>query len=387
VRKDTKLVEAGRSAGPGASPVNPVVQRASTIVFPTLDAYEAAGRNKYSTLRYGRHGTSTVFALQDAMAEIEGGFRAIALPSGVAAISATLMALAGPGSHLLVSDAVYGATRSFCDGHLRQIGVAVTYYDPAIGAGIEALFRPETVAVYCESPGTATFEMQDIPAIAAVAHRRGALVVHDNTWATPYFFPSFERGVDVSIHAATKYIVGHSDAMMGVIVCTEDAWSRIRPVTAELGYAVSADDAYLALRGLRTLAVRLVRHQSTAMAVTRFLTDHPRVTRVLYPALAGDPGHAVWKRDFTGASGLFGLRVDASRQAVRDMADGLRLFGIGSSWGGYESLVTLPQPARSVGNAADAAHPEGILVRLHVGLEDPADLIEDLARNLDAMPR
>lgn len=382
MHKDTLIIEAGRPRSAGAVPVNVPVQRASTILFPTLRDYEDAGAAKYTALRYGRHGTQTAFALQEAVAELEGGYRAIALPSGVAAISATLIAVARPGTHLLVCDNVFAPTRSFCETHLRPMGVDITYFPPAAGAGIGELFREETVAVYCESPGSQTFEMQDIPAIAEAAHRRGALVIHDGTWATPYFFPSFARGVDISIHAATKYIGGHSDVMMGIVVCSEEAWKTVRPVVAGFGFSVSADDAYLALRGLRTLAVRMERHQASALRVATFLEGHERVARVLYPALSSDPGHRIWKRDFTGASGLMGCRIRAGDDDVRTMIDNLRLFGIGSSWGGYESLATPQKPRRSFPLPEDG----GVLVRIHIGLENPDDLLEDLRRGLDSLP-
>lgn len=382
MRKDTIIIEAGRPRVSGASPVNTPVQRASTVLFPTLEAYEAAGAEKFTALRYGRHGTQTTFALQDALAELEGGFRSIMLPSGVAAISATLMAIAKPGSHILVCDNVFAPTRKFCENHLRRIGVDITYFPSTAGAEIAELFRNETVAVYCESPGSLTFEMQDIPAIAAVAHQRGALVIHDGTWATPYLFAAFEHGVDISIHAATKYIVGHSDVMMGVVTCSEAAWPMIRPIVAEFGFATSADDAYLALRGLRTLAVRLERHQSSALKVAAFLERHERVARVLYPALPSDPGYEIWKRDFTGASGLMGCRIRAREADVRNMIDNLRLFGIGSSWGGYESLATPQKPHRSFPLPDNG----DVLIRLHIGLENPDDLLEDLRRGLDMLP-
>lgn len=381
MHKDTIIIEAGRPRSDGPVTVNVPVQRASTVLFPSLAAYEAAAGEKYTAPRYGRHGTQTTFALQEAVAELEGGYRSIALPSGVAAISSTLTAVAKPGSHLLVCDNVFGPTRTFCETHLRPIGVDITYFASAAGAEIAELFKDNTVAVYCESPGSLTFEMQDIPAIAVIAHERGALVIHDATWATPYFFRSFERGVDISIHAATKYIVGHSDVMMGIVVCSEQTWKIVRPVVASFGFSTSADDAYLALRGLRTLAVRLERHQSSALKVANFLESHDRVEHVLYPALPSDPGNAIWRRDFTGASGLLGCRIRASESDVRTMIDNLRLFGIGSSWGGYESLATPQNPRRTF------ATPEanGVLIRIHVGLENPDDLLEDLERGLSSL--
>lgn len=380
MKKDTALIQLGREHGDSPAPVNPPVMRASTILFPTIEAYEDAGAKKHTgILRYGRHGTSTAFALQDAMAQFEGGYRSCILPSGLAAIAVALVAFAKPGSHLLVCDTVYGPTRAFCDGYLRSIGVEVTYFPADIGAGIAGLIRPDSCAVYCEAPGSCTFEMQDIPAISKAAHAAGIPLLHDNTWATPYFFDSFSKGVDVSIHAATKYIVGHSDAMLGVVVCSEATWQTVRNVIGTFGYSASADDCYLALRGLRTLGLRLQRHQESALKVATWLEGHELVERVLHPGLRSDPGHAIWKRDFTGASGLFGFVLKTSdRDVATAFANSLRHFGIGSSWGGYESLVTLPQPARTIASAAGS----GALVRLHVGLEDPDDLIQDLERGL-----
>lgn len=372
----TRILHAGRvSAAEGGYPINPPVMRASTILFPTVEAYDAADKNRYSELSYGRHGTSGSAALESALAEMEGGYRAIALPSGLAAISAALLSFAKPGAHILVTDSAYGPTRNFCQKFLEPFGVMVEYYDPLAGGEIAALIRPETAAIYCESPGTASFEVQDIPAIAAAVAGRDIPVLNDNTWATPCLFPSFERGVDISLHAGTKYIVGHSDAMLGVIVCNERYWLKVREMVGLLGYAASPDDCYLALRGLRTLAVRLEKHQASALAVARWLQGRGEVDRVLFPALESDPGHALWKRDFSGASGLLGfrLKVAGRNEAVR-FCNALKLFGIGASWGGYESLVSIPKPTRSASTIAG----EGVLLRIHVGLEDPDDLIADL---------
>ncbi|MEW5422193.1 cystathionine beta-lyase [Amorphus sp. 3PC139-8] len=385
MKTDTKIARLGRPhAKDGPVSVNPPVVRASTVLFPDMETYDAAGKEKYTTLRYGRHGTPTAFALADAVAELEGGYRAIVLPSGLAAISATLLAYARPGTHLLVTDNVYGPTRNLCDSYLRELGVDVEYFPPRIGADIAARVRPETVAIYCESPGSATFELEDIPAIASVAAGHGIPLINDNTWATPLLFPSFERGVDISIHAGTKYIVGHSDAMLGIVVCSEATWGTVRNLVGLLGYSTSSDDCYLALRGLRTMALRLERHQANALKVARWLEQRPEVTAVHYPALESHPDHALWKRDFRGASGLFAFTLASDdHAAVVRFADGLRYFGIGSSWGGFESLVTLPHPKRE----HDALPEGGSLVRLHVGLEDPDDLIADLEAGLTALSK
>ena len=276
-------------------------------------------------------------------------------------------------------DSCYGPARNFCERVLTRCGVETTYYDPLIGGEIARLMRPNTRVVYVESPGSLTFELQDVPAIANAAHESGAKVLMDNTWASPYLFRSFEHGVDVSIHAATKYIVGHSDVILGAVITNEQMYLPVRTMAADLGHCAGPDDAYFALRGLRTLSVRLERHQKNALAVARWLQTRPEVSRVLYPALPEDPGHELWKRDFLGASGLFGVVLKpASKSAVYAMIDALDLFGIGSSWGGYESLILPTNPVR--GRTATRWEAEGPTLRLHIGLEDPQDLIEDLER-------
>jgi cystathionine beta-lyase len=306
------------------------------------------------------------------------------VPSGLAAITGPLYACLSAGDHLLMVDSAYGPTRNFCDKVLSRAGVETTYYDPLIGAGIERLMRPNTKVVFCESPGSLTFEVQDVPAIAAVAHARGAKVLLDNTWASPYLFPSFQRGVDVSIHAATKYIVGHSDVILGVVVTNEESYAQVRTTCADIGLCAGPDDAYLALRGLRTLSVRLERHQKNALEVARWLQQRPEVSRVLYPALPEDPGHAIWQRDFLGASGLFGVVLKPARKAQVDaFVDALRLFGIGASWGGFESLVQPTNPGRL--RTATKWQAEGPTLRFHIGLEDPRDLIADLANGFARM--
>lgn len=376
MKSDTKLTRVGRTH-PTDKPVavNPDIGRASTILFPSMDSYDAAGKEKYTSLRYGRHGTQTAFALNDAVAQLEGGYRAIVLPSGLAALSVCLLSYAKLGTHILVTDNTYQPTRNLCESYLRGIGVDVEYFDPRIGAGIAELIRPETALIYCESPGSGTFEVTDIPSISTVATPLNIPIMNDNTWATPLLFPSFERGVDISIHAGTKYIVGHSDAMLGLVVCNEATWTKVRAMVGLLGYATSPDDCFLALRGLRTLGLRLARHQENALAVALWLEGRDEVSAVHYPALESHPDHAIWKRDFDGASGLFAFHLKTDDMAAaRRFADGLEYFGIGSSWGGFESLITLPVPTRT----HEAASAGGILVRLHVGLEDPEDLIADL---------
>ncbi len=387
LNKDTLLTHTGRGADWRL--VNTPVARASTVLHASLADYEASWHaDRFAGLSYGLHGTQTAFALQDALSELEGCHRAILVPSGLAAITVALLACVKSGDHVLVADCAYGPARKFCDEYLTRFGVTTTYFDPALSmradadAQLAALMQPNTRVVFCEAPGSLTFEMQDIPAIAVVAHRHDVAVLMDNTWATPYFFDALAHGVDISIQAATKYFGGHSDIIMGSIATTERWWRPVRDIVADYGFAVSPDDCYLALRGLRTLGVRLKAHQAGAMLVARWLQQRPEVARVLYPALGSDPGHAIWRRDFTGASGLFGVELKAiSRTALAAFVDSLKLFGIGASWGGYESLIV---PARFTRTASASAF-SGPLIRLHIGLEDPQDLIADLERGFVEM--
>ena len=377
MKKDTILAHAGRDPARYQGMVNTPVFRTSTVLFPTLEAYEHRGDDQFSGVRYGRYGTPTTQALEEAIAKLEGGHRAVALPSGLSAIVAAISAFAKTGDHILVADSVYSPTRHFCDARLKPNGIEVEYYAPLIGAGIAKLIRPNTRAVFCESPGSLTFEVQDIPAIAEAAHARGLPVLADNTWGTPYFFPAFARGVDVSIHSATKYIVGHADAMMGVLVTNEKNWTAVRQTVADYGYSVSPDDCYLALRGFRTLGVRLRHQMASAIKVATWLRSRPEVKRVLYPALEGDPGHAIWKRDFSGAAALFAFVIQpASEKRVSAFVNAHKLFGIGSSWGGYESLIVVARVEKY--RIATKWNPGGPTIRLHIGLEDPDDLIADL---------
>ncbi len=384
MKKDTLLTHAGRNPGKYEGMVNPPVYRTSTVIFPDLESYEARQPDDYKSVRYGRYGTPTTFALEEAVAKMEGGHQAVAVPSGLAAITAALSAFVKNGDHLLVADSVYGPTRNFCNARLAPNGVEVQYYDPLIGAAIRNLIRPNTRAVFCETPGSLTFEMQDIPAIAAAAHAHGLPVLADNTWGTPYFFRSFEHGVDVSLHAATKYIVGHSDVMMGVIVTNEKYWLPVRRAVADFGFSVSPEDCYLALRGFRTIGVRMKQQMANAIKVAQWLESRPEVKCVLYPALPSDPGHKIWKRDFEGAASLFSFVLDpASDKALAAFVDALELFGIGSSWGGYESLVTVARIEKN--RTATRWKPGGPTLRLHIGLEDPDDLIADLEQAFGAL--
>ena len=387
MKRDTILVHAGRDPMHFDGVVNTPVVRTSTVLYPTLEAYEQSRSDKFNGLRYGRYGTATAFSLEKAVCDLEGGHRSMILPSGLAAIAAVLRAFLRSGDHLLMVDSVYGPARSFCDEVLSQHGIETTYYRPSVGAGIEALVRDNTRAIYCESPGSLTFEVQDIPAIAMVAQRHEIPVICDNTWATPYFFRPFDHGANISIHAATKYIVGHSDAMLGIVVADERYWRHVRTSVAAHGLVGSPDDCFLALRGFRTLGVRLRQHQQGALAVAEWLQRHPLVCRVLSPMLPCDAGHELWRRDFTGASGLLGVELQPlQRPAILALFNTLKLFGIGSSWGGYESLILPANPIRS---APPREENRGTLLRLHIGLEDPEDLVADLQagfRAAEAVP-
>ena len=371
----TRLSHAGRDPGRFHGFVNTPIYRGSTVLYPTFDSLVTDDQE----FSYGRLGTPTVRALQDALAEMEGGHATLLTPSGLSAITTAILSFVSSGDHILVSDSVYRPTRRFCDTVLKRLGVTTTYYDPVISAGISELLTERTKLVFTESPGSQTFEMQDIPVIVEAAHAAGAEVILDNTWATPLYFKPFDHGVDVVVHAATKYIVGHADAMLGVITTAESATAPVAKTHDILGLCPGPEDVYLALRGLRTLDVRLQRHQETGLALAEWLAQRPDVSRVIHPARPGHPGHEIWKRDFTGASGLFAIVLKpASRRALAAMLDDLSLFGMGYSWGGYESLI-LPVDPRGYRSATlwDA---EGPTLRLHAGLED----IEDLKADLEA---
>jgi cystathionine beta-lyase len=379
---ETSLVTAGRDTKAQKGFVNPPVVRGSTVLYPTAEDLHAH-RGEFS---YGRHGTPTTKALQQALIALEGpNCAGVGLaPSGVAAISTALLAVLKAGDHLLVCDNAYRPTRIFCNTMLARFGVETSYFDPLIGDGIAALFRPNTRAVMVEAPGSQSLEMPDIPAIAAVAQARGALVIDDNTWATPLYHRSLDQGVDISIQAATKYIGGHSDIMFGTISANAKAWPQVNEAIRLLGVCAGPDDVFLALRGLRTLAVRLAHHQRSTLEIARWLQSRPEVLRVLYPALETDPGHAIWKRDFTGASGLFSIVLKpVAQQAVDALLDSVKLFGMGYSWGGFESLV-IPFDCASY-RSVTKWEPGGPALRFHIGLESVDDLKADLERGFAAL--
>jgi cysteine-S-conjugate beta-lyase len=378
----TRLVAGGRDASAHHGFVNPPVHHASTVLYPSAEDF-LARRSRYL---YGRRGTPTSEALENALRELEGPDCAgvALLPSGLAAISTALFAVLNAGDHLLVTDSAYQPTRRFCDGVLRRKGVETTYYDPLIGDGIATLMKSNTRAVFVEAPGSLSFEVQDVPTIAAAAHAKGAVVLMDNTWATPLYFHAFHKGVDLSIQAATKYIGGHSDVMLGTVSANPATWERLSETVHALGLCVGPDDIYLGLRGLRTMGVRLAHHHQAGLKVARWLAERPEIARVLHPAFESCPGHAVWRRDFSGASGLFSIVFKpVAQSAVNAFLNELRLFGIGASWGGFESLA-IPFDCTSIRTATKWL-PGGPTVRLHIGLEDVDDLIGDLEGGFAAL--
>jgi cystathionine beta-lyase len=381
--KATRLVEGGRRKSWRGRLVNPPVERASTILFDSVaDLHNS--RPGLGSYRYGLQGTATQWALAEALTELEPGAAGTALYStGLAAITTPLLAVLRPGEELLAPDNVYGPTRRFCDTFLKRYGVTTLYYDPLVGAGIGDMIGPDTRAILLESPGSLTMEVQDVPGICAVARERGIVTLLDNTWATPLLFPAIAAGVDITILAATKYVGGHADVMLGCATATAEHYEHLQEASWDLGHSVSPDDAWLGSRGLRTMAIRLKRHEESALEVAGWLKAQPQVGRILHPAFPDSPGHEYWKRDFAGSSGLFTFELkDAGETERAAFVDRLELFGIGYSWGGYESLALPVDPRRTVAQA-----PAKNLVRLHIGLEDPDDLIADLAASLALMGR
>ena len=384
MKDETLLSHAAHDPETHGGAVNVPVYRTSTILYPDYASYrDRFDRDDlHDAITYGARGSRSSQALAEAVAQIEGGHKAAITSTGLSAVTMAIAAFVGQGDHVLMVDTVYSPTRNFCDHVLTRWGVETTYYDPTLGAGIADLMRKNTRVVFVEAPGSMTFEMQDIPAIAQAAHTGGAAVLMDNTWASPLFFKPFTHGVDVSIQAGTKYISGHSDLVLGTITSKdEETHRKVKDLMLALGEVASPDDCFLALRGLRTLAARLHRQQDSALQVTRWLAERPEVKRVLYPALPSDPGHELWKRDFLGASSLFGLILHTSDEAALErMINALRLFLIGSSWGGYESLLSISRPSDM--RTATTWNESPWVVRLHVGLEDPGDLIADLEQGL-----
>jgi cystathionine beta-lyase len=381
----TRVVSAGRRPEWTAGIVNTPVWRASTILYDTVaDLRAAAGRDTHHRLFYGRRGTPTQWSLADALTELEPGAEGTFLyPSGVAAVAATMLTLLSPGDELLLVDSAYDPTRSMANGLLKRMGIATRFYDPLIGAGIAELIGERTRAIFLESPGSLTFEVQDVPAIVAAAKARGVATILDNTWATPLLFPAIRHGIDYSVLAGTKYVVGHSDVMLGAVTAGPGRFAKLRDTSFQLGQVASPDDSWLASRGLRTMAVRLKQHEATALEIARWLQGREEVAAVLHPALPDHPGHALWRRDFRGSAGLFSFVLKGGDEASRAaLIDALHHFGIGYSWGGYESLALPVDPHRY--RSATTPDFAGPLVRLQIGLEDAADLIADLERGLEA---
>jgi cystathionine beta-lyase len=380
----TRVVSAGRRPEWTQGIVNAPVWRASTILYGSVAELRAAGgRDTHHRLFYGRRGTPTQWSLADALTELEPGAEGTFLyPSGVAAIAAALLSVLSPGDELLLPDSAYDPTRSMGTGLLKRLGIATRFYDPLIGAGIADLIGDNTRAIFMESPGSLTFEVQDVPAIVAAAKARGIVTLLDNTWATPLYFPVIERGVDLTILACTKYIVGHSDVMLGAVTAAPGHFAKLRDTSFQLGQIASPDDCWLGSRGLRTLALRLAQHQSSALKIARWLKEQPEVAAVFHPALPDCPGHDLFLRDFKGSTGLFSFTLrDATDEARAALIDGLEHFGIGYSWGGFESLALPVDPARY--RTATRRRDPGLLVRLQIGIEDPDDLIRDLAAGLE----
>jgi cysteine-S-conjugate beta-lyase len=370
LKPTTRLATAAREYNEHGA-VNPAVYHASTITFPDVETLN----NRTQTYTYGRKGTPTSRAFETAVAEMEGGYACKAGPSGQAAITAALLAFLKTGDHLLMVDTAYWPVRHLCDTLLKNLGIETTYYDPLIGKGIAEHMRSNTRIVYCECPGSQTMEMQDVPVIAKAAHSGGAIAMIDTTWSAGHYFKAFEHGCDVSVQAATKYITGHSDAMLGTVVCNETTWPQFKETFETMGLFAGPDDMYLGLRGLRTLDVRLQRHMQSAIEVAQWLRARPEVETVLYPALSNSVGHDIWKRDFTGASGLFSIVLKpTSQEAVAAMLDDMELFAMGFSWGGFESLIVPFKPHRT----AKTWEANGPALRLHIGMEHPEDLIRDL---------
>ena len=389
MKKNTLISTAGRNPKKNNGFVNPPVYRGSTILSATLEEYKNKREKRWEigNYTYGRQGTPTHDSFEIAISALTGGDRSVAMSSGVAAINAALLAFLKSGDHVLMVDTVYGPTRKFCDNFLARFGVETTYYDPLIGKQISELIKKNTKVVYTESPGSLTFEIQDIKEITDAAHKRGCVVIIDDTWSSGIFFQPLQHGVDVSVIAATKYIVGHSDVMMGVITTSHKHWKKVRESAATIGANSGPDDVFLALRGLRTINLRMQQHYENGMQLAKWLSQRPEVVTVMHPALPSHPNHGIWLRDFSGASGLFGIELlnSYTEVSIANMLDGLTFFGMGASWGGFESLVLLTNPKKNRVATTQRWSNAGPILRLHAGLEDPEDLIDDLERGFQRL--
>ena len=387
-KPETRLVTLGRTSAQDSGFVNPPLVRGSTVLHPSVEELGQRARRRAAgddsmPVGYGRYGTPTHHEFCDALTGLEGGHRSWALPSGLTACAIAIQAYVRQGDHVLVPDSVYAPTRNFCRHTLARYGIGTTFYPPCIGENIESMFRADTRVLFVESPGSLTFEVQDLPVLARVAHQHGAVCAADNTWATPLYQQPLALGADVTVHAATKYIGGHSDLLLGTVTANESAWPALRDAIHQYGLIASADDCWLALRGLRSLAARMTRHRDNAERLIGWLREQPEVERVLYPPLPEDPGHSLWRRDFRGASGLFGvvLSAEVPERAMRAMIDELQLFGRGYSWGGFESLLIPARPERTAGPLPAS----GPMFRISAGLEDADDLIADLSAGFERL--
>ncbi|MBL4603049.1 MAG: cystathionine beta-lyase [Emcibacteraceae bacterium] len=384
MKKDTKIVHAGRDKKWTGQVVSPPVYHASTIIHDTVEDLKYAIKNKNNhVMFYGRRGTPTHFAFREAMTELEGGYDCLVYPSGLAAINAALLSFLSSGDHLLMVDTTYEPTRHLCNKVLKRMGIETTYYDPLIGAGIKNLIKDNTKVIFTESPGSVTMEIQDIPAISKIAKEHDIVLMLDNTWGNLLSFDPYVHGVDISIQAATKYIVGHSDAMLGTITANEKHWSQLYDNSFYMGYTAAPDDINLAMRGIRTIKIRMKQHEQSALKIAKWLSSHEEVDKVLHPALTDCPGHEIWKRDFNGSNGLFSFTLkQGDDNAMTALLDNLKLFKMGYSWGGFESLV---MSFYNLKKERELNHWDnyGPLVRLHVGLEDVDDLIADLDQGLE----
>jgi cystathionine beta-lyase len=384
MNQDTKIINAGRKDKWTKGVVNPAVQRASTVIFNSVAEMKHAAANKTDqVLFYGRRGTSTSFAFSDAMVALEGGAGCALYPSGTAAITNAILSFIETGDHLLMVDTAYEPTRDFCDKILKKLGIETTYYDPLIGTDIESLIQDNTKIIFLESPGSLSMEVQNVPAIAEVAHKHDCIVMLDNTWGAAVNFQPFEYGVDISVQAATKYIVGHSDVMLGTATATEKFWPQLRENSYIMGQCTSPDDLYLALRGIRTLGVRMKQHQENALKIAHWLAKRDEVETILHPAFESCPGHEFFKRDFNGSNGLFSFVLNrGSQAALTALLDGMQHFKMGYSWGGFESLILGVTSVQSMRTVTKWPY-DNPLIRLHIGLEDVDDLIEDLNKGFE----
>lgn len=397
MKKETKLITSGKNYKENKGAVNVPVYRTSTVLFPSLEAYNQAelGKSCYNPKNaqaqdysYGISGTPTSFALQEAICEVEGAKYCVIFPSGLAAITITLLGLLESGDHILVSDSVYGPTRRFCNKELSRFGIEATYYDPLIGSEISKLIKKNTRLIFTESPGSLTFEIQDIPAITKIARQKGIPTIIDNSWASPLYFDPFKHGIDIALQAGTKYIGGHSDILFGVVTTNDDKlYQSLARARRNYGMNVSPDDCYLALRGLRTMSTRLKAHEEAALNVARWLEKRPEVTVILHPAFPSCPGHELWKRDFSGSTGLFSFILDKkySKDAVANMVDNMKIFGIGASWGGFESLI-MPIDPSNIRTASRWPH-KNTCIRIYTGLEAVLDIIKDLEKGLERLKK